>query len=271
MLLSKKFTSKFLPHYLLLASLFALLLLAKKNFLILFPFLAFFYFWKNWQLPREVKKAFLIRLLILMLAGLCLAGARKGCDYYVNGFGRAEKLAVLQEQLADPIYKPSTELHKKHIYLYMKARGHSLEQIIKIDRWFAKTFRSAFGVYGYFTLSGPDDYYKVVQWLGTTFLLFFIGTILIKGGLQNSFLLIVGLGCGISLITLSLWHSWTSDFQTQGRYLFPLLLLLGIVYSQTRDIFHNKIFSFFVFSMVAVSLYSFMYIALQHIHKHTFL
>lgn len=269
--LPKRFTSKYLPHYLLLTVLFALLFLAKKNFFILFPFLLFFYFWKNWHIAKELKKEFLIRLLILMLAGLSLAGARKGCDYYVNGLDRAEKLAVLQEQLANPMYKPSTELHKKHVYLYMKARGNSLEKIIKVDRWFAKTFRSTFGVYGYFTLSGPDDYYKIVQWLGTTFLLFFIGTIFMKGGLQNTLLLIIGLGCGTSLIALSLWHSWTSDFQTQGRYLFPIILLLGIIYSQTRDIFQKRVFNFFVFSMVAVSLYSFMYIALQHIHKHTFL
>lgn len=270
-LLKKSFSSKYLCHYLLLAVLFALLFLAKKNYFILIPFLLFFYLWKNWHISKELKKEFLLRLLILVLAGLCLAGARKACDYYVNGFDRAEKLAALQEKLAQPIYKPSTELHKKHVHLYMKARGNSLEKIIKVDRWFAKTFRSTFGVYGYFTLSAADDYYIIVQWLGTAFLLFFIGSIVMKGGLQNTILLLVGLSFGVGLIGISLWHSWTSDFQAQGRYLFPILFLLGIIYSQTRDVFQKRILSFFVFSMFTISLYSFIYIALRNIPKHTFL
>ncbi|MDP3695331.1 MAG: hypothetical protein Q8R42_04390, partial [Desulfocapsaceae bacterium] len=134
-----------------------------------------------------------------------------------------------------------------------------------------KTFRSAFGVYGYFTLSASDDYYKIVQWLGTSFLFFFICSIIMKGGLPNNILLFAGLGCGITLIGISLWHSWTSDFQAQGRYLFPIILLLGIIYFQTKDIFQKRIFNFFVFSMFAVSLYSFIYIALQNIPKYTFL
>jgi hypothetical protein len=270
-LLNKQLSRKYLFNYILLSILFSLLFLAKKNFFILIPFLLFFYLWKNWHVSKQLKKEFLIRLLILVLAGLSVAGARRAGDYYVNGFDRAKKLAILQEQTAKPTYKPSTELHKKHMYLYMKARGNSLERIIKFDKWFGKTFRSAFGVYGYFTLSASDDYYKIVQWLGTSFLFFFICSIIMKGGLQNNILLFAGLGCGISLIGISLWHSWTSDFQAQGRYLFPIILLLGIIYFQTKDIFQKRIFNFFVFSMFAVSLYSFIYIALQNIPKYAFL
>ena len=270
-LLKKQFSRKYLLNYILLTILFSFLFLVKKNYHILLPFLFFFYLWKNWFVTKELKKEFLIRLLILVLASLSVAGARRACDYYVNGFDRAEKLAILQEQTAEPTYKPSTELHKKHIYLYMKARGNSLEKIIKMDRWFGKTFRSSFGVYGYFTLSASNDYYIIVQWLGTAFLFFFIFSIVMRGGLQNNILLFTGLSCGISLIGISLWHSWTSDFQAQGRYLFPIILLLGIIYFQTKDIFQKRIFNFFVFSMFAVSLYSFIYIALQDIPKYTFL
>ncbi|MCX5871546.1 MAG: DUF2142 domain-containing protein [Deltaproteobacteria bacterium] len=267
-LLKKQFSNKYLLNYIFLAVLFSFLLLVKKNYHILMPFLLFFYLWKNWHISKKLKKESLLRLLIVVLAGLSLAGVRIACDYYVNGFDRAEKLAVLQEQTAKPTYKPSTELHKKHIYLYMKARGRSLEEIIKVDRWFGKTFRSSFGVYGYFTLSASDDYYKVVQWLGTAFLLFFICSIIMKGGLQNNILLFTGLGCGVSLIGISLWHSWTSDFQAQGRYLLPIILLLGIIYFHTQDIFQKRIFNFFVFSMFTVSLYSFIYIALLDIPKY---
>jgi hypothetical protein len=153
----------------------------------------------------------------------------------------------------------------------MKARGNSLERIIKYDKWFAKTFRSTFGVYGYFTISAPDIYYRTIQWIGTAFLLFFIGSVIMRGGMQSNILLFAGLGCGISLISISLWHSWTSDFQAQGRYLFPIILLLGIIYSETKDIFQKRIFNFFVFSMIAISFYSFIYIALRYIPKYTFI
>ena len=268
-LLKKEFSSKYLLKYMVLALLFAFVFLAKKNYHILIPFLFFFYFWKNWYVTKTFKKEFFLRLLILVLIGLSLAGVRKACDYYVNGFDRAEKLAAIREELALPIYKPSTELHEKHMYLYMKARGNSLERIIKSDRWFGKTFRSTFGVYGYFTISASDDYYKVVQWLGTTFLLFFMLSIMMKGGLHNNILLFVGLSFGLGVIGISLWHSWTSDFQAQGRYLFPILFLLGIIYFHTKDIFQKRIFNFLVLCMFTVSLYSFIYIALRNIPKYT--
>jgi hypothetical protein len=270
-LIKKQFSINNLFPYIFFAILFSLLFLVKKNYYILILFLFFFYIWKNHFIIKELKKEFLLRLLILILAGLSLAGLKTACNYYVNGFHRAERLAAIQEKLAEPTYKPSTELHKKHMYLYMKARGNSLERIIKYDKWFAKTFRSTFGVYGYFTISAPDIYYRTIQWIGTAFLLFFIGSVIMRGGMQNNILLFTGLGCGIGLITISLWHSWTSDFQAQGRYLFPIILLLGIIYSETKDIFQKRIFNFFVFSMVAISFYSFIYIALRYIPKYTFI
>ena len=92
----------------------------------------FFYIWKNHFIIKELKKEYLLRLLILVLAGLSLAGLKTACNYYVNGLHRAERLAAIQEKLAEPTYKPSTELHKKHMYLYMKARGNSLERRLEV-------------------------------------------------------------------------------------------------------------------------------------------
>lgn len=268
--LREEFSIKKFHIYIFFALFFALLLLVKKNYYILLFFYLCFYIWKNHFIGKELKKEHLIRLLVLFMAGLTLSGIRIAGNYYVNGLDRATRLAAIQEELAEIAYKPSTELHKKHMYLYMKARGNSLERIIKFDRWFAKTFRSTFGVYGYFTISAPDCYYQIIQWIGTSFLLFFIGSVVLRGGPQNNLLLFIGLGFGGGLIAISLWHSWTSDFQAQGRYLFPILLLFSVMYFETRGIFQKKIFNFFTLSMATISLYSFIFVALQNIPRHIF-
>ncbi len=254
-----------------LGILFGLLFLLKKNYYPYIVFLIFCLGLKLFQLQHpDLRKQVLIRLLMVLLVGLSIFGLRKGVDYYVNGFERVEKMATLREELATPLYKPSTELHKKHSFLYQKARGVSLETIIKIDRWFEKTFRSAFGVYGYFTVSGPLTYYDVVRWTGAFFFVFFLTSIFLRFEFSNSITAVVGLLLSIGLIGASLWHSWAADFQAQGRYLFPVVPIISIICYQSQKIVSNLFFTLFLTAMFLLSTYSFIWVALQNIPKIAF-
>jgi hypothetical protein len=226
-----------------LGFLLGIVFLLKKNYL---PFVVFFYlvlavklffteefFWE--------KKAAVLRLLLLTLVGLSIFGLRVGADYLVNGFDREEKIVRLQEEMAHPWYKPATEIARKHISLYGKARGITLAQSIQIDRWFEKTFRSSFGVFGCFTTAGGQIYYNLVRWSGVLLLALVLVAIFRSGGWIGSGLAIAALGISGGVIGIALYHSWTIDFQPLGRHLFSIIPIFGILYGWNYAVINRRL------------------------------
>jgi hypothetical protein len=246
----------------------AMLLLLKKNYYLFLFFLLGYFLWKYFLADVRIDtKLFLRRITLIVLIALGFVALRVGVDYWVNGPERQEKIARLRAEMADPLFNPNTPLEKKHAHLYRKARGDSLKQLVIDEKWFGKTFRSTFGMYGYFTISATDAYYDFIALVGTGFLLFFLGAVLLKAPVPEKMLLCFFLCCAVGLIGISLWHSWTSDFQTQGRYLFPLIPMLGMVVHHTRRYVPDAGFRLFLVAMFALSLYSYIYIALMFIPK----
>jgi hypothetical protein len=249
--------------------LLGLVLLLKKNY---YPFFAFWLLSLSAMLffSSEYKglwRTALSRLLVVGAIALAVFGARTGADYLVNGIDRQAKLLEIREDLAHDWYKPTTPLDEKHIYLNLKARGFSLERVVFIDRWFEKTFRSSFGVYGYFTISAPNIYYDLVRWSGVALLVFLFCSIFLRGGLVGSTLAVGALTLSAALIGVSLYHSWASDFQTQGRYLFPILPMLSILYAWNYEAVNRHVLALGVGALYLLGLYSFIFQALLRIPR----
>lgn len=260
---------RFFPGLLLLGVLFGCLFLLKRNY---YPFIAFFYLCLGAQLlfntptPLE-KKAGFKRLAVVTITGLLFFGLHLAEGYLVNGFDRNTRIAELREKLADPMYKPSRELDKKYHTLYKKERGTTLVDMVTVDRWFEKSFRSSFGVFGYFTISAPQTYYDLVRWTGVGLLLFVFGSIFLRGGLVNSTFAFSLLVLSGALIAASFYHSWTKDFQAQGRYLLPIVPMLGILYARTHKIIYKPLLILGVSGMYLLGIYSFIFQALLRIPK----
>jgi len=258
-----------LPDALLLSLLIGILLLLKKNY---YPFIVFFYLCLGAQLFTnkefvKKRKSVLLRLMVITLAGLFVFGLRIGADYGVNGADRQEHLSKIQEELAHPWYKPSTELHKKHVSLYLKERGTLLSEMIERDRWFEKSFQTGFGVYGYFTITASYTYYDLVRWTGAGMLFFMLGSIFFRGGMIGSALAISAIGLSAALIGVSVYQSWTVDFQAQGRYLFPIIPMLGLLYAANYHAINNRLLVLGVSSMYLLGIYSFIFQGLLSIPK----
>lgn len=249
--------------------LLGIVFLLKINYL---PFVAFFYivlaakifftdeyFWD--------KKGAILRLLLVTLIGLGVYGARVGADYLVNGAERQAKIAAVQEEMANPMYKASTELHKKHISLYRQARGATIEGIIEIDRWFEKVFRSSFGVFGYFTISASEGFYDLVRWSGVFCLAIFFAMVFRGGGWLGGGLAVIALAIAAALIAKALHHSWTVDFQAQGRYLFPLLPILGMLYGWHHQVISRRLLLLGVMPLYCLGMYVFIFEALLRIPR----
>ncbi len=257
---------------LLMGFLLGCLFLLKMNY---YPFIAFFYLCLAIQfffnvVSSEERNYFLKRLVAVTIMGFLFFGLRFGADYLVNGFDQKNKIIEVQEQFAEPRYKPSTELHDKHGTLLRKDRGQTLQYLIGTDHWFEKSFRSGVGVFGYFTISAPDVYYDMVRWTGVGLLIFVFGSIFIRGGLINSTLAFSVLVVFVVLVAASLHRSWTWDFQPQGRYLFPIVPMFGILYARTYKVIHQSFFILGVTCMYLLGMYAFIFQALLKIPRVVF-
>ncbi len=251
-----------------IALLLGMLFLLKKNY---YPFIALFYFC---LLVRIItfdsfgsRSTIVIRIIVLTVLAVGFAGIRIGMDYHVNGLDRQEKILSMQEKTARKIYKPSTDIHEKHIYLHKKDRGIPLKSLIVKDKWFAKTFQSGFGKYGYFTIEGPATYYEIVKWFASVLLIYFFATIFIRGSSEDTITAIITALLSVALIGVSLYHSWTMDFQAQGRYLFPIICMFGILLGRCRQLFDTRLFILSVSQLYFLGLYSFIFIALVNIPR----
>lgn len=253
---------------LLLGFLLGGLLLLKRNYYPYIVFIICVLVWQIWEMgSREERILAVKRLLVLSFIGLSLFGLRIGVDYYVNGFDRADKLANIRVETAEPLYNPQTELSKKHFHLYMKERGVSLNYLVKKMRFFEKTFRSTFGVYSYFTISAPIKYYDIVRWTGGALLLVFLILIFRHSWRENGFITVSFLILSLGLISATLHHAWTKDFQAQGRYLFPIVPMLSIVYARSYRYLKGWLFTLIFIVMFILAAYSFIFVAIPQIPK----
>lgn len=255
-----------LRHLIIVAILLGSMFLLKINY---YPFILLVYafiVWRWFKSPED-RISITTRIAAVTLIALAFAGLRLGADYYVNGGERSEKLALMQEKTAHHWYKPSTELNKKHVSMYFKQRGVTLKEMIVKYRWFAHSFQTGFGKYGYFTISGSETYYRLMKWSAIVFLVFLGGAVAFRGDTEGRLLALLVCGLALALVAASVHRSWTIDFQAQGRYLFPILPMIGVVLARNRSVVDNKVFILLTMQLFLLSLYSFIFIALPAIPR----
>jgi peptidoglycan/LPS O-acetylase OafA/YrhL len=62
----------------------------------------------------------------------------------------------------------------------------------------------------------------------------------------------------VLVIGLSVYHSWLSDFQPQGRYLFAIFGLVAIVVARNRELLHSTVVSLFLVWSFLMAVNSFV-------------
>jgi len=250
-----------------LGLLFGLLLLQKQNFYFLYLFFLGYFCWRLWLAPPIWSKRILARFIAIVIIGGMLFTAAKVTDAWVNDFHKGELVLAAREHYAQPMYKPNTPIEKKHIYLQMRDKGKALWQMLELDRWGEKTFRTAFGVYGYTQYSAPFAYYDYVRLVGLLFLLAFALVVIWRGGLPGLSLLGLAVGWSVLFLAGLIWHAWTVDFQAQGRYLLPMVPMLAILYYHGQRLVNNALFHGLFFVLFLLSVYNFIFVGLYQIGK----
>ena len=252
----------------IVSGLLALMLLLKINY---YPFIALCFLcvlWKVFASDRDKRGILVKRVAVVILLAVMGAGLRIGADYYVNGTDRQEKLLAMQEERAHQWFKPSTELDKKYVTMFMKDRGTPLRSLVfGRYNWFGHTFVSGFGHYGYFTVAAPEFYYDLIKWTAAVFISYILIIVFLRGNGEARAVAAAAVLLAFALIGASLHRSWTVDFQAQGRYLFPILPMIGVILAKSRNLFTNRLFTLQLCFLYALSLCSFIFVALVYIPR----
>jgi len=71
----------------------------------------------------------------------------------------------------------------------------------------------------------------------------------------------------MSLIYLATNYAWVNDFQAQGRFLFPILGILGYWFTEFEKLIKTPVLKSMVVILALSGLYSFVFVALANIPK----
>lgn len=243
-----------------------LIFFTKSNYYIIYIYFCG-YFLIEFLFSRHSVKIPWRRVVGFMAGGIIIVTLAYSPHFLVNGLDRKQKIGECREKMARTAYKPSTPLEKKKPGLYLKQKGIPLSYLLDKLRWGERIFRSSVGVYGYAAHSGPAKYYLTMKILMVLFGAVIVVLILFLTDNKSRLLLVWTIGCALLLIAIVLWRCWVADFQTQGRYLLPILPMVGVMMYKARSVLDKPVLHLLTLVLFLASCYSFIFIGLTKIPK----
>ena len=230
------------------------------------------YAWQRWHRAanRRSIAVWVGRILVVIALVATIAVPRHTLDLIRYGSFQAKSEARLSyaEQITKDHFKPSKLGIPGESYYgsRLKAKGVNYVDIFLPPwNWLFVSAASAVGVYGYMSIRSPPAYYLIMLLvLGS--LLYYISRKLISHSAQEARQLL-GLVALFSLgmVFLSSYHSWTGDFQAQGRYLFPIIGMLAVAVGRYSPLLNTQLYGRFVIVLFLLSVFSFVFTGLARI------
>jgi hypothetical protein len=222
---------------------------------------------------NPARARIVVKLAILGLVCLAVAAPRYLWDAKLHGSleGKRVEIVKLQEKIARLEYKPSIieELKPQTFYgLGLRAKGVPLKDLFAFPwNWHVKIFSSATGVYGWLQFNGPVPYYVLIAIAYAALFAAYATTALRSRDTYATTSFVLASAFSALIVAVALYTSWNDDFQAQGRYLFPIVGMLGIGLHAASSWVATKPFSAAIAACFALSLYSFLFIGLVQVQK----
>ena len=146
----------------------------------------------------------------------------------------------------------------------LRQQGVSFGKLFTQNRWVTLSFESFCGVYHWMSLFGPVAYYVL---MGTLYAAVLVTVAFAFRKLPWPEVVFgASVFCAaVVVILLSAYHSWTADFQPQGRYLFPVLPMLAFVLHRYRESLPSRALHLLFIGLFAASVFSFVFVGLRAI------
>lgn len=224
---------------LLLGATLGMLSISKQNYYVYLAYFGAFWGLAVWQSRgRPVLPLPSLRQTGLALAlAVAIFGVRYGVQAWVVRDQAPDVVAKVAEQFAAEEFKPSKQEAGGGFWgSRMRSKGVTLVEMFTGEwKWHVFTFRSAFGKYGAMEIEAPLIFYRYIGWVFWAFMALLAANMAVGGRQARE---AWGLWLVFSLLTVgqSLWHSWTADFQSQGRYLFPILAMTACLMTRFSSV-----------------------------------
>lgn len=259
----KIFDKKSFGYCIFISLVFASIFLGKQNYYIILLFTFFILFYKLMETDKTKRKQLFIKYItILGLVGLFFM-IRYLQFEIIHDFNRTNLLVQAKE-----LYQISNL--DEVVKVQLKSRGYPFSYVLELG-WFKTSFKSLFGVYGNMKYFASDFIYTLLWVLN--------GSILAIGILFNKYLskdkkyhinvILSVLLCVFCTVGISLYHSWTSDYQAQGRYLLPIILISSYLFKDidkdTNKYLKTSIYIIMIITFI-INIYSFLYYGISKIN-----
>lgn len=229
----------------------AFIFMGKANYYIVLLLVFIIFLFKLIRSESAEKKRIMKDYAYILLVFSSVLVIRHSFDLYYYGLDRAKILAQVAEQNAEYQFRKSTPIEDRYSGLGLKERGVTLEELYDDYSFFIISYKSFFGVYGHMQFFSNNVYYLILGMAYALLILILIENVLIPfvkiGKIEYAFVMLIA----PASVVLSIYHSWTGDFQPQGRYLLPMLMGIGYLVSkiQNRNL---EIFSIILMAIISM-------------------
>lgn len=218
-----------------------------------------------WRYARDRDRSMrpvLHRGLVLLGLVLMFAAPRVINDLYINGGAAAKAATVnaMKEKYARSDFKPSViEAGKGYPGLHPSREGVSLGELLTGYRhWLTSSAKSAFGTYGYMDVWAPRWLYRL-SWLSVfVWVVASIAALLRRRKMDGAKQVFVVIGTSALVFISSLFFSWLYDFQSQGRYLLPIVPMLALMFNAAMPLLPPRLVKVLLVIALALSAWSFV-------------
>ena len=248
-------------RYLAVGTLFGLTLFSKKNFYLIPLWLGFYFFFTWLRSDKNKRQHILKSCLFLLITAFLVLGIRLAMDYSVYGTQKGQIVTQQMELRAQPDYKLSIPASEQAPSYHLREKGVSLPEMLFRTNFHLLLGETFCGLYGAYAFGTNPVYYILYGLIFLSLLILLFHKLWKTEQRYGKWECITLAGLMALSYVLVVINAWITDFQPQGRYLFPCLILICYGISIVPDLLKNKYFSLCFLALTALSTASFLGIA----------
>lgn len=196
---------------------FSLLFWGKRNYYLVF-LICFIILLMRLFRGKNVKQFIYKYAIILSIFVICIA-LRWGVDViYYNG-EKNEQIQIIQDSAIS-----DEDIENLSSTLNLKESDVTFWEMFSDYKFAEKTYKSFWGYYGWMTYESGFFYYLIIFAVYVNLILIQIKNIVVQKRTDRIIELCLAHVMIILLFMVSFVHSWTADFQPQGRYLLSAIM-----------------------------------------------
>jgi len=246
--------------------LLGIILISKKNYYSVFAFVLS-YFVLNLIFSNDKVWLFKKYCFVIFIAAI-LFGGRVYYHNLINNFDIESRTEMLEKYKKEP-FKKSTDIKRMHYGYRLKNKGVKITELITKANWnwHNRTFNSFVGKYGHLNISSEKSFYKIYLLVYASFITIILFVTFRYYGIEERLLSLLVLSLSILLMLAALHHSWAVDFQAQGRYLLPIVIMFCFLFDRIKGKISTRVLNYYTIIFFCLSSYSFVFTALWKIPK----